>query len=214
MVDPKGGMEFRAGRPLFARYEDSSHEAMIGLLEDAADAMDARTNRLAGHVRSHTPTVGDPFVVVLVDEVADLTAHAPDIGDEEARRLRPVPPARQGPGARVRGRRGGDRPAQGRDPVPGPVPHPDRHAPRGAGADRPRPRRRRPRPRSRLLHHPPRPARASATCTTTPPPTPPRSGSGSATSPTTTSPPWSPTTSPPSTTRSRPTVAELDRSAA
>ena len=51
---------------------------MIGLLEDAADAMDARTNRLAGHVRSHTPTVGDPFVVVLVDEVADLTAHAPD----------------------------------------------------------------------------------------------------------------------------------------
>jgi DNA segregation ATPase FtsK/SpoIIIE, S-DNA-T family len=78
VVDPKGGMEFRAGRPLFARYEDSSHEAMIGLLEDAADAMDERTNRLAGHVRSHTPTTEDPFVVVLVDEVADLTAHAPD----------------------------------------------------------------------------------------------------------------------------------------
>src|SRR3954467_8482605 len=51
---------------------------MIGLLEDAADAMDERTNRLAGKVRAHTPTVEDPFVVVLVDEVADLTAHAPD----------------------------------------------------------------------------------------------------------------------------------------
>src|SRR5215212_341750 len=59
VVDPKGGMEFRSGRPLFARYEDASHEAMIRLLEDSADAMDERTNRLAGHVRSHTPTVGD-----------------------------------------------------------------------------------------------------------------------------------------------------------
>jgi DNA segregation ATPase FtsK/SpoIIIE, S-DNA-T family len=78
VVDPKGGMEFRAGRPLFARYEDASHDAMIGLLEDAADYMDARADRLAGIVRTHTPTVGDPFVVVLVDEVADLTAHAPD----------------------------------------------------------------------------------------------------------------------------------------
>ena len=91
MVDPKGGMEFRAGRPLFARYEDASHEAMIGLLEDAADAMDERTNRLAGKVRAHTPTVEDPFVVVLVDEVADLTAHAPRHRHQEARRLRPRP---------------------------------------------------------------------------------------------------------------------------
>jgi S-DNA-T family DNA segregation ATPase FtsK/SpoIIIE len=78
VVDPKGGMEFRAGRPLFARYEDSSHEAMVALLEDAADAMDERTDRLAGIARSHAPTPADPFVVVLVDEVADLTAHAPD----------------------------------------------------------------------------------------------------------------------------------------
>jgi DNA segregation ATPase FtsK/SpoIIIE, S-DNA-T family len=75
---PQGGMEFRAGRPLFARYEDSSHEAMVGLLEDAADAMDERSDRLAGHVRSHVPTPADPYVLVLVDEVADLTAHAPD----------------------------------------------------------------------------------------------------------------------------------------
>jgi S-DNA-T family DNA segregation ATPase FtsK/SpoIIIE len=80
VVDPKGGMEFRAGRPLFARYEDSSPEGMVALLEDAAQYMDARADRLAGHTRSHTPTPDDPFVVVLVDEVADLTAHQPDRG--------------------------------------------------------------------------------------------------------------------------------------
>jgi hypothetical protein len=51
-------MEFRAGRPLLAWYEDALHEVTLGLLEDAADAMDERTNRLAGRVRSHTPTVG------------------------------------------------------------------------------------------------------------------------------------------------------------
>ncbi len=80
VVDPKGGMEFRAGQPLFARYEDSSPEAMVALLEDAAAYMDARADRLAGVTRSHLPTVEDPFVIVLVDEVADLTAHNPDRG--------------------------------------------------------------------------------------------------------------------------------------
>jgi S-DNA-T family DNA segregation ATPase FtsK/SpoIIIE len=80
VVDPKGGMEFRAGQPLFARYEDSSPEGMVGLLEDAAAYMDARADRLAGITRSHVPTVDDPFVIVLVDEVADLTAHNPDRG--------------------------------------------------------------------------------------------------------------------------------------
>jgi DNA segregation ATPase FtsK/SpoIIIE, S-DNA-T family len=78
VIDPKGGMEFRPGRPLFARYEDSSHEAMVALLEDAAFAMDERTDRLAGIVRKHVPSREDPYVVVLVDEVADLTAHNPD----------------------------------------------------------------------------------------------------------------------------------------
>lgn len=77
-VDPKGGMELRIGRDLFHRYADDSPEAMVRLLEEAADGMDARTARLAGVVRAHTPTVDDPWVIVLVDELADLTAHAPD----------------------------------------------------------------------------------------------------------------------------------------
>ena len=42
-----------------------------------ADMQD-RAARFAGQRRDHTPTVDDPFVVVLVDEVAFLTAYQPD----------------------------------------------------------------------------------------------------------------------------------------
>jgi S-DNA-T family DNA segregation ATPase FtsK/SpoIIIE len=78
VIDPKGGMEFAFGKPLFSAYCDGDHNAMVHLLEQTADAMDARTHHLAGITRTHTPTTEDPFTVVLVDEVADLTAHAPD----------------------------------------------------------------------------------------------------------------------------------------
>ena len=37
-----------------------------------------RAARFAGFQRDHTPTIADPFTVVLVDEVAFLTAYQPD----------------------------------------------------------------------------------------------------------------------------------------
>ena len=40
--------------------------------------MQARAAQLAGKQRDHTPTTEHPFVVVLVDEVAFLTAYQPD----------------------------------------------------------------------------------------------------------------------------------------
>ena len=40
--------------------------------------MQARAARFAGRQRDHTPTTADPFVVVLVDEVAFLTAYQAD----------------------------------------------------------------------------------------------------------------------------------------
>jgi DNA segregation ATPase FtsK/SpoIIIE, S-DNA-T family len=77
-IDPKGGMELVLGRPLFARYEDTDLEAMAGLLEDAVTGMDARTQRLKGITRQHRPTPADPYVIVLIDEVATLTAYCAD----------------------------------------------------------------------------------------------------------------------------------------
>jgi DNA segregation ATPase FtsK/SpoIIIE, S-DNA-T family len=78
-VDPKGGMELGPGRPLFHRYEDAGPEAMVELLEDAVAVLQRRACRLkdAG-VRRLTPSVAEPFVLVVVDEMAALTAYQAD----------------------------------------------------------------------------------------------------------------------------------------
>jgi len=78
-VDPKGGMELAPGADLFTRFAYGDHEQMIDLLEDAVALMRDRSERLrqAGE-RVHTPRVGDPLVVVVVDEMAALTAYVAD----------------------------------------------------------------------------------------------------------------------------------------
>ncbi|HEX6237618.1 MAG TPA: FtsK/SpoIIIE domain-containing protein, partial [Acidimicrobiales bacterium] len=75
--DPKGGMELAPGAPLFARFAHEP-EAMVSLLEHAAVWMEARCDRLRGVTRVHTPTVEEPALLVLVDELAYLTAYATD----------------------------------------------------------------------------------------------------------------------------------------
>jgi S-DNA-T family DNA segregation ATPase FtsK/SpoIIIE len=75
-IDPKR-MELAYGRELFARYADTG-EAAVELLEHAVAQMQERVERYAGKQRSHTPTTADPFVVVVLDEVAFLTAYHPD----------------------------------------------------------------------------------------------------------------------------------------
>jgi S-DNA-T family DNA segregation ATPase FtsK/SpoIIIE len=75
-IDPKR-MELAYGRDLFARYADTG-ESAVALLEHAVEQMQERAERYAGKQRSHIPTTADPFVVVLLDEVAFLTAYHPD----------------------------------------------------------------------------------------------------------------------------------------
>ncbi|GAA5010457.1 FtsK/SpoIIIE domain-containing protein [Kitasatospora paranensis] len=75
-LDPKR-MELSFGVGLFAKYA-SDPERMVELLEDAVERMQERARSFAGRVRSHTPTPDSPFVVVLVDELAFLTAYQPD----------------------------------------------------------------------------------------------------------------------------------------
>lgn len=77
-IDPKGGMELGIGRPLFGRFAAESYEAMASLLEDAVGLMQRRARRLSGTTRQHVPTVDHPMVVIVVDEIANLTAYAPD----------------------------------------------------------------------------------------------------------------------------------------
>ena len=77
--DPKL-MELAFGRPLFERHGTYAADPadIADLLEaDVAD-MQNRAARFAGRQRDHTPTPEFPFVVVLVDEVAFLTAYQAD----------------------------------------------------------------------------------------------------------------------------------------
>ncbi|MGH9116435.1 MAG: FtsK/SpoIIIE domain-containing protein [Acidimicrobiales bacterium] len=77
-VDPKGGMELGAGRRLFTRFAGGDLDGMVELLEAAVDAMRDRADRYAGVRRTHQATRAEPLLVVVVDEMAFLTAYAGD----------------------------------------------------------------------------------------------------------------------------------------
>ena len=75
-LDPKR-MELSFGRALFYRYACHANE-MVGLLEAAVAEMHERAAQFGGLTRTFTPSTGFPFVVVLVDELAFLTAYQPE----------------------------------------------------------------------------------------------------------------------------------------
>jgi S-DNA-T family DNA segregation ATPase FtsK/SpoIIIE len=84
-VDPKGGMELAPGRALFTRfvYGDPDEGDLYELdfahvLEDAVFVMRRRQAALRGLTRLHTPTAAEPLIVVVVDELASLTAYVID----------------------------------------------------------------------------------------------------------------------------------------
>jgi S-DNA-T family DNA segregation ATPase FtsK/SpoIIIE len=78
-ADPKL-MELAYGRAIFDRFGRyaATPEAIATMLEDAVDGMQRRAAVFAGKHREHTPTPEHPFIVVLVDEVAFLTAYLSD----------------------------------------------------------------------------------------------------------------------------------------
>jgi S-DNA-T family DNA segregation ATPase FtsK/SpoIIIE len=76
--DPKGGMELGGGMPLFARFARKDFEQMADMLEQALAVAQARTDRLAGKTRQHRPTTAEPLIVLVIDELAALTAYVTD----------------------------------------------------------------------------------------------------------------------------------------
>jgi S-DNA-T family DNA segregation ATPase FtsK/SpoIIIE len=82
VVDPKGGMELAMGRRLFDRFcygdnstDQASYETTFAvLLEDAVTVMRQRQDRLRGVSRLHEPSTAEPLIVLVVDELAALTA--------------------------------------------------------------------------------------------------------------------------------------------
>lgn len=76
-IDAKGGLELASGRPLFAEFATSPSGA-ADLLDKAAAAMRLRARVMAGRSRLHEPTRESPHVVILIDELAALTAYNRD----------------------------------------------------------------------------------------------------------------------------------------
>ncbi|MFF0243388.1 hypothetical protein ACWDR9_01200 [Streptosporangium sandarakinum] len=78
-LDPKL-MELSYGRAIFGDRYAADPKECADLLDEAVSVMQERAARFAGVQCSHVPTVDDPFVLVIVDEVAFLTAYQSDKG--------------------------------------------------------------------------------------------------------------------------------------
>jgi S-DNA-T family DNA segregation ATPase FtsK/SpoIIIE len=83
VIDPKGGMELAAGAPLFDRFAHGGLEEYADLLEEAVRGLRARAARLRGVTRKLEPSAEEPLIVIVVDELASLTAY---VSDPELRR--------------------------------------------------------------------------------------------------------------------------------
>lgn len=78
VIDPKGGMEFGPGQALFRRFAYDTGEDTLQLLRDAAWIMTTRALALRGVARQHRPTTAEPLVLLVIDEIASLTAYVTD----------------------------------------------------------------------------------------------------------------------------------------
>lgn len=78
VIDPKGGMELGAGARMFSAFSHDATDTTLDLLRTLATVMHARADRLRGHTRLHTPTPLEPLYVLIIDEIAALTAYVTD----------------------------------------------------------------------------------------------------------------------------------------
>jgi S-DNA-T family DNA segregation ATPase FtsK/SpoIIIE len=78
VIDPKGGMELGAGAAMFSVFCHHTGQPTVELLRQLVAVMQARANRLRGHTRLHTPSTAEPLIVVVIDEIATLTAYLTD----------------------------------------------------------------------------------------------------------------------------------------
>ncbi|UPK74792.1 hypothetical protein MU582_20530 [Nocardioidaceae bacterium SCSIO 66511] len=75
--DPKFN-ELTMGAPLFHALYDGDGSVMADGLEQLVEVNDQRKRAMRGIKRLHIPTVDEPFYLVLVDELAALTAYMTD----------------------------------------------------------------------------------------------------------------------------------------
>lgn len=76
-IDLKYGIELTVGSALFTKIATTEADAVETLVA-LEKLMNRRGAAMAGRTREHTPTVSDPLVVLLIDELAGVTAYMSD----------------------------------------------------------------------------------------------------------------------------------------
>jgi S-DNA-T family DNA segregation ATPase FtsK/SpoIIIE len=78
-IDPKGGMELGRAEELFTRLVCTNGAEAVALLEHVATLTRQRAEALRRQgTRKWTPASGQPFMLLIVDELADVIAYQPD----------------------------------------------------------------------------------------------------------------------------------------
>ncbi|MFD9734197.1 FtsK/SpoIIIE domain-containing protein [Umezawaea sp. NPDC059074] len=77
-IDPKGGMELGQCPDAFDRVVYDNGPDAVALLEEIAAEVKERAVRYRGVRRLWARSTGEPFTVLIVDELADLIAYQPD----------------------------------------------------------------------------------------------------------------------------------------
>lgn len=77
-IDPKGGMELGQCEEAFSRLVFDNGVAAVELLEEIAGEVKERAARYRGVRRLWARRSGEPFTLLVIDELADLVAYQPD----------------------------------------------------------------------------------------------------------------------------------------
>ncbi len=87
VIDPKGGMEFGAGRAMFHRFAESADDG-LELTREYTQVLDARKAELGRQgIRQHTPTPEQPMEILVCDEFAGMTEFADNAISNEFEKL-------------------------------------------------------------------------------------------------------------------------------
>ncbi|RJS47455.1 cell division protein FtsK [Nocardioides cavernaquae] len=85
-VDLKRGVELQMGAGLFSAAAYNPRDA-LAVLKSLLQVIDERGTKMAGHSRLHQPRPGDPLHVLVIDELAALTAYSDITIRRDAERL-------------------------------------------------------------------------------------------------------------------------------
>ena len=125
-IDLKYGIELSVGARLFTKVATTEADA-VKTLAALETLMDKRGAQMAGRTRQHSPTKSAPLILLLIDELAGMTAYMSDPAAQRSRCLVVADPD-QRPRSRTQRGRVPARSPQGSPTDARPV-HPDHRAP-------------------------------------------------------------------------------------